>query len=101
MDEVTMSFRVRSRLGLCSAARWPLLVLLAVLLAACGSASPAADSQVSPLAQATDPGLSPVAPTATVTFLPAPTPTPTATLAPAQLVIVHTNDNWGETEPCG
>ena len=23
------------------------------------------------------------------------------TLAPLDLVVLHTNDNWGETEPCG
>jgi hypothetical protein len=26
-----------------------------------------------------------------------PTPTP----APATVMILHTNDNWGETKPCG
>jgi hypothetical protein len=28
---------------------------------------------------------------------------PTASLTPARLdlVVLHTNDNWGETEPCG
>ena len=32
-----------------------------------------------------------------------PTETTTPTLAPesVSLVILHTNDNWGETEPCG
>jgi hypothetical protein len=26
---------------------------------------------------------------------------PATTLEPSQLLILHTNDNWGETEPCG
>jgi hypothetical protein len=30
-----------------------------------------------------------------------PTATPLPTPAPLRLVILHTNDNWGETEPCG
>jgi hypothetical protein len=31
----------------------------------------------------------------------APTPTLAPTPGPIQLTILHTNDNWGETEPCG
>ena len=27
--------------------------------------------------------------------------TPSATAAPVSLLVLHTNDNWGETEPCG
>ena len=38
---------------------------------------------------------------ATAPVVPTDTPEPTATPAPLQLVILHTNDNWGETEPCG
>jgi len=30
-----------------------------------------------------------------------PFPLPSATPAPSQLLVLHTNDNWGETEPCG
>ena len=45
------------------------------------------------------------APSTTVPVVPTETPTdtpePTATPAPLQLVVLHTNDNWGETEPCG
>jgi hypothetical protein len=26
---------------------------------------------------------------------------PRATPMPIRLVVLHTNDNWGETEPCG
>jgi hypothetical protein len=39
--------------------------------------------------------------------LPTPTPSPTDSPSgmpapsPSQLVVLHTNDNWGETEPCG
>jgi hypothetical protein len=95
-----------------------LICLLALSLAAAGCASqaavPDADLQESPLV-----AFSPL-PTATPNFTATPVPTepppaptatqmptstPTATLAPAlgsmELVILHTNDNWGETEPCG
>ena len=41
----------------------------------------------------------------TATLTPQPTPTltaaPSATPMPLELLILHTNDNWGETEPCG
>ena len=51
------------------------LLLLALLVAGCGRAPAGADPQVdSPM------GL---------------------TRAPLDLVVLHTNDNWGETEPCG
>jgi hypothetical protein len=40
-------------------------------------------------------------PSATALVVPTDTPEPTATPAPLQLVVLHTNDNWGETEPCG
>ena len=40
-------------------------------------------------------------PTRTLTPVQRPAPTPCRWLDPAQLVILHTNDNWGETEPCG
>jgi hypothetical protein len=42
-------------------------------------------------------------PVATSTPVPTPTlaPVPTPTAEPVQVVILHTNDNWGETEPCG
>ena len=70
------------------------LLMLLGLVAGCGGATPEADSQTSPLAPTRT-----LAPTATLT----PTPAPTATLPPApiQLTVLHTNDNWGETEPCG
>jgi hypothetical protein len=37
----------------------------------------------------------------TKTALPIRTLTPVPTREPIQLVLLHTNDNWGETEPCG
>jgi hypothetical protein len=37
----------------------------------------------------------------TETPLPTRTPAPSPTRKPIQLVVLHTNDNWGETEPCG
>jgi 2',3'-cyclic-nucleotide 2'-phosphodiesterase (5'-nucleotidase family) len=66
------------------------LLIVLGLVVSCGGTTPEADSQVSPLAPA-----SPLLPT--VTMAPTATPAP----APIQLTILHTNDNWGETEPCG
>ena len=77
---------------------------LSLAVAGCGSeaATPESDLQQSPLAV-----FSPL-PTATSMLTATPTPTtpaPTATPVPtpgsSQLVVLHTNDNWGETEPCG
>ncbi|MGD8624253.1 MAG: hypothetical protein PVF47_10710 [Anaerolineae bacterium] len=70
--------------------------LLALLLAGCGSTVvPGGEEQVSPLAT---PAIeTPLPPTQAATASPAPTPTP----SPLALLVLHTNDNWGETEPCG
>jgi hypothetical protein len=42
-------------------------------------------------------------PTPTPTFTPTstPTPTPTPTPRPIELTVLHTNDTWGYSEPCG
>jgi hypothetical protein len=69
------------------------LLAVALFLVSCGTPSPETELQTSPLAQ-DSPLLSPLA-------------TPTDSLAPArvrtplELTVLHTNDNWGETEPCG
>lgn len=57
-----------------------LVVLLAsLLLSACGGGAPAGDSvSVSPAES-----------------------TPNDRRESIELVVLHTNDNWGETEPCG
>jgi hypothetical protein len=77
------------------------LVLLTIITA-CG-ARPTTTSTLAPATVAGDPvgtaaldGLqtSPLA-AATATAVPA------AGKAPLALVVLHTNDNWGETEPCG
>ena len=39
------------------------------------------------------------APTSTPTKTPTPTPTPTP--RPIELTVLHTNDTWGYSEPCG
>ncbi len=101
-----MRKRLRAEMGAssCLGLRIVALLILLNLVAGCGGATPEADSQVSPLASTRT-----LARTATLSPLPAPTATlpptlaPTATLppAPVQLTILHTNDNWGETEPCG
>jgi hypothetical protein len=75
-----------------------LAALLALLLAGCGSAAvPGSEEQVSPLA--TPSVETPLPPTQVATASPAPTLTPTP--SPLSLLLLHTNDNWGETEPCG
>lgn len=80
-------------------------LLVGLLVAGCGTAPSEEDqgrlqSGVSPLPTATPlPSATPVpTPTPVPTLTPSPTPTP---LPPVQLVVLHTNDNWGETEPCG
>lgn len=87
-----------SRLGLGIVA----VLMLLSLVAGCGGATPETDSQVSPPANAQTSPLVPtraLAPTAMLSPTPAPTAPPPP--APIQLTILHTNDNWGETEPCG
>jgi hypothetical protein len=93
------------------------MLALSLGLAGCGATTPEAVEQTSPLARVSPlstptfsptpvpaPTLTPVpAPTLTPTPLPGPTFTPTAeaVFTGAQWVVLHTNDNWGETEPCG
>lgn len=64
------------------------ILLYALVLAACYAPS-GVDKPRSPLPTASA--------EATTAILPSPSPT----RAPVQLVVLHTNDNWGETEPCG
>ena len=80
--------------GLC------LIMAIGLLLAGCASLqeggptalpSPVASLAAMPTVPAT------VAPSAT----PSPTATASPTASPAAWVILHTNDNWGETEMCG
>ena len=77
--------------------RLGLLLILGVGLASCGGVVPESG------AQASEPGTSVSLPTVTLT----PEPTATSTLTPSatpgiqDLLVLHTNDNWGETEPCG
>jgi hypothetical protein len=81
--------------------RFWVLILAAVsvlLLVGCGAAlAPDGEESVSPLA--TQGGLqeTPLLPTTVATARPRPTVTP----ALLSLLVLHTNDNWGETEPCG
>lgn len=82
------------------------LLVLSLLLAGCETATPGAGLPPSTVAQSVlqSPLASPtVAPTLAPTLSPTlePTPTPAPTAAPVRLTVLHTNDNWGETEPCG
>jgi len=76
------------------------LIALGLLLAGCGYFQQGTPTAIPP--GATPPG---GASTLQATVAPSEPPSPTATAAPtagpATLVILHTNDNWGETEPCG
>jgi hypothetical protein len=82
------------------------LLLLSLLLAGCESATPGQGLPTSTLAESVlqSPLVPPTAaPTSTLkpTSAPEPTPTLALTAAPVQLTVLHTNDDWGETEPCG
>jgi ABC-type glycerol-3-phosphate transport system substrate-binding protein len=63
---------VRASLGLA-------VLLAGLLLSACGGGAPGGDSVSASLAEST----------------------PKDHRESMQLVVLHTNDNWGETEPCG
>ncbi len=82
-----------------------LLLILGLFVVGCGTTTPEADLQIpppafdSPLSTATP---MPTLPSAsTSTLVPTATALPSPTPSPFQLVVIHTNDNWGETEPCG
>ncbi|MBN1136764.1 MAG: hypothetical protein JXM73_09260 [Anaerolineae bacterium] len=72
------------------------LLILGLILAGCKTATPGAGLPTSTLAQSVL-----WSPLPSPTAVPTPTPVPTLTPAPIQLTVLHTNDNWGETEPCG
>lgn len=79
------------------------LLLTSLVLAACGTPDSKDQAQESPPATAAHRQLA--TDVATVVLAATPTATamalPTATSSPLELVVLHTNDNWGETEPCG
>jgi hypothetical protein len=84
---------------------WTRVVLVAVLLLAFTLTLANCSTEPAPtdfVAQEATPEAIPSAPEPVFpTDAPTDTPEPTATPAPLPLVILHTNDNWGETEPCG
>lgn len=88
-----------------------LIVFLVLGITGCAARTPGAETLTSPLAQTVAQSVLP-SPVIAPTTLPAaatpsatptakPSPTPTVVLADIPLVILHTNDTWGETEPCG
>ncbi len=88
-------------------ARWGwaaflLLLISSLLFAGCTGTTPTPGQQFSPLATEGpgDSNLS-VLPTATAQPSTEYLPSPKAGMSPLQLQVLHTNDNWGETEPCG
>lgn len=68
---------------------WRILSLLTLgtIVVGCGSVAPKV-------------GLQPTQ-VPTTAPLPTRTPIPIPTRESIELVVLHTNDNWGETEPCG
>lgn len=102
-----------------SAWRWQrgvifLLLIPSLLLAGCGADLPESGTQLSPLATEQGEASVSVLPTATLplpTDTPVPptdtplpptdTPVPPTARPDVHLALLHTNDNWGETEPCG
>jgi len=87
-----------------------MLLIGGLLLAACGGETPQPEARPTAEAQPTaGPGLQ-TSPLTTpggdagLSVLPTPTaqqPPSTAGRSTLELVLLHTNDNWGETEPCG
>jgi len=80
-----------------------LLLLPSLLLAGCGADTPEPGPQLSPLATPRGGAGGPALPTnAALSPLETPSPAlPSGEHPGVQLVLLHTNDNWGETEPCG
>ena len=83
--------------------RWRvfLVLLLVALVSGCGTPAPEASPQVTSLVMDSPLSTPTSAPTATSVPTATPTTTPAPAPSPMQLVVLHTNDNWGETEPCG
>jgi 2',3'-cyclic-nucleotide 2'-phosphodiesterase (5'-nucleotidase family) len=80
--------------------RTALWLLAGIFLAGCGSTS----SSIGALSAAMpSPSPAPQTPRQADTPRPTSTTAPTETPLPAaiELTILHTNDNWGATEPCG
>lgn len=76
-----------------SALSLAVLLVVGLLFVACGTATPRDGLE------AGSPAFD--SPLSTEVAGAAPSQVPTATPAPLRLVVLHTNDNWGETEPCG
>jgi uncharacterized protein YcfL len=75
------------------------VTVLSLLVTGCGTGTPGVEVQESlPVMDSSVPSAT-MAPTMPPTATVAPTTTPLP--SPIQLVVLHTNDNWGETEPCG
>jgi hypothetical protein len=126
---VARSSPVSSRPGgaLCRLGRVVCLLALSLVMAGCGTVAPGptlsavVPSQVSPVPRPTSeltpsavapsqvsplptPALQPspsAAASSQVSPLPTPTPELASAPAPNRLLVLHTNDNWGATEPCG
>lgn len=80
------------------------LLALGILVLSCSTVTPDAGLSALLPSELPPPTLTPPPiPTSPPTLTPLPTLTLTPVLArdPIRLVVLHTNDNWGETEPCG
>ena len=91
------------------------LLALSLIVAGCGTVTPGGEAPTSTLTRSALPSPTRDVASLAQSVLPSPTPVsialspiatptavPTRAQAPAiELVVLHTNDNWGETEPCG
>ena len=76
------------------------LLILSLIVAGCENTTPGEGLPPSTVAQSVLQSRL-ASPTAAPTSTSEPAPTSAPTPAPVQLTVLHTNDNWGETEPCG
>jgi len=88
--------------------RWSIVCLVSLLvLAGCGPApsgsQPAASISPAPVTQIPPSAIPLPATTAApgADLATSPLPTHSAAREALELVVLHSNDNWGETEPCG
>jgi hypothetical protein len=94
--------RSNTALGLRSWAAFLVLLIPSLLLAGCAGTASDPGQQLSPLATAwADSNSLSALPTATPPLSMVTLPPLTVGQPSFQLLVLHTNDNWGETEPCG
>jgi hypothetical protein len=78
-----------------------LLLVAGLLLAGCGGTVPATSPENTPDASEPASQTAMVSPVSPLSPLAVPSDVPAEVPGSTPLVVLHTNDNWGETEPCG